>query len=69
MGIDLLGAARVIQPAQPEPLFYVKHGAVYQRPVRTERDVSMGFRVCDVCAGVDPVEVCAILNRGEPATE
>jgi len=57
----------VTEKHEIEPLFYVKGAAVFQRPVRSEKGVRMGFRVCDVCDGVDAAEICAILNKGEPA--
>lgn len=52
------------------PLFYVKGARIFQRPVRdkTGTKVQMGFVICTVHDGVDPDEVCAVLNRGEPAT-
>lgn len=53
---------------KPEPLFYAKGNTVFQRPVKSERGTRMGFAVCDVRDGVDPDEVCEILNKGEPAT-
>jgi len=66
-------AADLLDPASgAEPLFYVseKDGkSIFQRPVKTATGVRMGlvrmgFRVCRVEAGVDAVQVCAILNRG-----
>lgn len=56
-------------PSDVIPLFYVKGNAVFQRPVQHGKNVRMGFCVCEVMDGVDPAEVCAILNKGEPATE
>lgn len=56
-------------PSDVIPLFYVKGQAIFQRPTRRGDNVTMGFCVCEVCDGVDPAEVCAILNKGEPATE
>jgi hypothetical protein len=70
--IILKAAADLLDPpAHPDgPLFYTKgDDRIYQRPVKTERGVQMGFAVCKVYDGIDPAEVCAILNRGEPATE
>lgn len=54
------------------PLFYVQGHAIFQRPVNSApplRSVSMGFCVCEVCDGVDPDEVCKILNLGEVPPE
>lgn len=55
-----------------KPLFHASGVAVFQRSI-TEPDednpgcfkMSMGFRVCDVCPGVDPEDVAKLLNRGE----
>lgn len=65
-------AADMLDPP-PNPdviaLYYVKGRAIFQRPTRTARgNTMMGFLVCDVHDGVDPEEVCAILNKGESAT-
>lgn len=51
------------------PLFYIKGSTIFQRPVRSGTGTRLGFAVCDVRDGIDPVDVCAILNKGEPATE
>lgn len=56
------------------PLYYVGKGrmdrkTIFQRPVRNDDNIAMGFAVCDVRDGIDPAEVCAILNKGDPATE
>lgn len=48
-------------PVHTNPLFYVSDNRVMQRSTKT----TMGFLVCTVHDGVDPAEVCAILNRGE----
>lgn len=53
---------------KPDPLFYVKDSTIFQRPVRSGTGVRMGFAVCDVHDGVDPAEVCAMLNKSEPPT-
>ncbi len=59
-----------MRPAGPEPLFYIDRGnEIRQRPVRRKSGTTMGFVVCVVCDGVDPKEVCDILNKGQPATE
>lgn len=57
------------QPKAIDPLFYVKGDHIYQRPVRSKRGFQMGFCVCVVEDGLDPVAVCEVLNKGEPATE
>jgi len=52
--------------AEVMPLYYVRGDEIFQRPVRTSRNhISTGFRVCFVSDGVDPNDVCAILNKGE----
>lgn len=54
------------------PLFYVKGRVIYQRPVKSPpplRSIALGFAVCEVCGGVDPDEVCRILNMGEKPPE
>lgn len=54
----------------PEPLYYVDRiNEIRQRPVKRSTGTTMGFIVCIVQDGVDPQEVCDILNRGEPATD
>ena len=54
----------------PEPLYYVDRiNEIRQRPVRRKTGTTMGFMVCTVADGIDPQELCDILNRGEPATE
>lgn len=50
-----------------EPLFYVRDRSIFQRPVRDGNKTTMGFWVCEVADGVDPLELCAILNKGEQA--
>lgn len=50
-------------------LYYVKGSAVYQRPVRIAGGTAMGFRVCEVSDGVDPAEVCRLLNMAEKPPE
>lgn len=48
-----------------EPLFYVKQNAIFHRPVKKPNgNLSMGFCVCEVCDGVEPQEVCDLLNEG-----
>ena len=49
----------------PVPLLYVKGTTIFHRPVKTVTGTSMGFAVCDVHDGVNPDEVCALLNRAE----
>lgn len=51
-----------------EPLFYVKAGSnvIFHRPVETKTGVRLGFAVCKVCDGVDPADVCNLLNKAEP---
>lgn len=53
-----------------EPLYYVSsHGGanvIFQRPVKTKKGIRMGFAVCEVCDGVDPATICAMLNKAEP---
>jgi|SRR6185369_2424106 len=70
---DQREARPTVAPLAAKPLYYVKGDAIFQRPVRNHKtgSVRMGFRVCTVADGVDPVEVCTILNRGEapPADE
>jgi hypothetical protein len=58
-----------VATAEVLPLFYVRGSIVFQRPVRNGDRVRMGFPVCEVMDGVDPDVVCAIMNKGEPATE
>lgn len=68
-------AADLLDPpaSDVEPLYYVPENdgeSVYQRPIRTAKGfLQLGFCVCTVKNDVDAAEVCAILNRGEPATE
>lgn len=65
-------AADLIDPPLRDDVisyFYVKQGYIFKRPVRVGENITMGFPVCLVCDGVDAEQVCAILNRGEPATE
>lgn len=63
-----LAAADLLDPQRSDliPMFYVKGNAVFQRPVRGKKGTTMGFCVCEVSAGVQPADVCAILNKGEP---
>lgn len=62
-------AAELLKDADVLPLFYVKGREIFQRPTRKGNAVSVGFRVCTVADHVNPAEVCAILNKGDPATE
>jgi hypothetical protein len=64
----LQSSTETAQPAKPaaEPLFYAKDMVVYQRPVQKGTSVTMGFAVCEVRDGVDPLELCAMLNKAEP---
>lgn len=48
-----------------EPLFYVNHRTIFQRPVKTRKGISLGFAVCDVREDMDAEAVCAIMNNGE----
>jgi hypothetical protein len=50
-----------------KPLFYVRDDSIFRRPIERKANVSMGFRVCTVANGVDPDELCAIMNRGGEA--
>lgn len=65
-------AADMLDPPAPDDaiaLYYVKGRDIFQRPTRTAKgNTMMGFAVCEVHYGVDPNDVCAILNKGEPAT-
>lgn len=57
-------------PSDVIALFYVKDRTIFQRPTRTSKgNTMMGFAVCDVRDGLNPNEVCNIMNRGEPAKE
>jgi hypothetical protein len=47
------------------PLFYIKGNRIFQRPVRRDNKTTMGFAVCEVCDGVDPLELCRLLNLAE----
>lgn len=51
-----------------EPLFYIRDRHIFQRPVRNANgSVTMGFAVCEVCDGVDPLALCQLLNSAERA--
>jgi len=53
-----------------QPLFYVKGRSIFQRSVRKPGGlVTMGFLVCRVSEHVDPVAVCALLNKADPPPE
>ena len=55
---------------KPKPLFFVKDDRIFHRPVKTaEGSMRLGFCVCIVVDGVDPDEVCAILNKGSPPAD
>lgn len=48
--------------------FYVVGRAIYREPRETRRQgttsITLGYKVCEVCAGVDPIDVARFLNLG-----
>lgn len=65
MGTWIKGRKSKMNDKEKEPLFYVSDNTIFQRLVRSEKGVAIGFAVCEVCDDVDPDKICKILNKGK----